>query len=128
MIEQEMNVFLPLPQRRQRNRNHIQAMIKILAETPFANEVEQLHVAGGDDANVNLDRIRPAQPHEFAFLDHAQKLGLRLRPDRRNLVKKNRPLIGDFKESLLRRDRARKVRPSRARTVAIQEDPRGWSQ
>ena len=81
-------------------------MIKILAETPLAHQIEQLHIARGDDAHVDLDGFRAAQAHELALLDHAQQLGLRLRTDRGNFVEENRALIGDLKKSFLRGHRA----------------------
>src|ERR1700674_3198774 len=83
-------------------------MIEVFTEAALANEVEQLHVAGGDDAYVDLDRFRAAQAHEFALLNDPQELRLSLRSDRGNFIEKNRPLIGDFKEPLLRRYGARK--------------------
>src|SRR6266851_9710598 len=101
MVEQEVNIFLPFAKRRQGNCDHVQAMIEVFAETALANEIEQLHVAGGDDANVHLDRFRAAETHEFAFLNNAQELCLRLGSNRGNLIEKNRSLIGDFEEPLL---------------------------
>src|SRR3984893_11882697 len=107
MVEQEVNIFFPFSKGRQGNRDHVQAMIEVFAEAALANQIEQLHVAGSDDANVDLDRFRAAEAHEFALLNHTQELGLRLRSDRANLIEKNRPLIGDFEEPFLRRDGAR---------------------
>src|SRR6202049_1570075 len=78
-------------------------MIEVFAETALANEIEQLHVAGGDDANVDLDRFRAAEAHEFAFLNDPQELCLRMRSDRGNLIEKNRPLICYLEEPFLRR-------------------------
>ena len=107
MIEQQMDVFLALAKRGKRNRDHVQAVIQVLAEAPLTHQLKQLHVARGDDAHVHFDDLIAAKAHEFAFLNHAQELGLRFRPDRGNFIEKNRALIGDFKEALLRSHGAR---------------------
>src|ERR1700687_5295768 len=102
MVKQAGNVFPSLAERRQRNGDHIQAMIEVLAETPFANEAEQLHVAGSDDADVHLDRLGTAETHELPLLDDAQEFGLCFRANRGNFIKENRALIGYFEKPFFR--------------------------
>ena len=106
MVEQQRNIFPAIAQRRKLKVNHVQAVIQILAKAAFAHQREQIHVGRGDDAHVHLDGVRAAQAHEFALLNHAQQLGLRLRADGGNFVEENRALIGDFEQALFRSDRA----------------------
>ena len=68
--------------------------------------MREIFVGRGEDADVHLDGFRAAQAHEFAFLNHAQQLGLRFRADGGDFVEENRALIGDFEEALFRGDGA----------------------
>src|ERR1700739_1779109 len=86
--------------------NHIQTMIKILAEAAFADESKEFHVGSGDDSHVDFNLLCPAQAHEFALLDDAQQLGLRFRADGGDFIEENGALIGDLKETLLGSDSA----------------------
>src|SRR5579863_4615262 len=79
-------------------------MEKIFAETALANQREQVFIGGSDDADVNFDRFRAAQPHEFALLNNAQQFGPRLWADGADLIEENRALIGDFEEAFLGSD------------------------
>jgi len=95
--QQHWNIFAALAQRRQLQVNHIQAVIQILAESPFANQRQQINIGRRDDAHIDLELLGPAQPHEFAFLNHAQQLCLCLRANRRDFIEENRSLVGNFK-------------------------------
>ena len=51
-------------------------------------------VRGGDHADVHLDRPRRSEPLDFAFLQHAQHLGLRLRAHVADFVEEDRAAVG----------------------------------
>src|SRR5579863_4070003 len=81
-------------------------MIQIVAEAALADQLGQIFIGGGEDADVHFDRVRAAQAHEFALLDHAQELGLRFGADGGDFVEENGALVGDFEEAFFRRDGA----------------------
>ncbi len=86
MVDQQRDVILAVAQRRQLNRDDVQAIEEILAEFPFLHHLPQVDVGRGDDAHVDLDRLHPAEAHEVALLDAA--------------------LVGEVEHPLLRVDRA----------------------
>src|SRR5208282_4658019 len=100
------DIFLPLAERRQLQRNDVEAVIQVLAETAFANQLHQIFVGGRENANVDLDCIGAAETHELALLNDAEQLGLRFRANRGDFVEENRPLVSYFEKAFLRRDRA----------------------
>src|SRR5207302_6398 len=77
-IHQERNVFPPLAQGRQIDRHDVEPVIQVLAEPAGADLLEQVAVRGGDEAGVDLDRLRVADALELPFLQDAQELDLEL--------------------------------------------------
>ena len=51
---------------------------------------------GGDDADVDLDRLRAADPFEFVQLQHTQQLDLSFGADVADLVEEDRPPLSEF--------------------------------
>ena len=86
--------------------DHVEAVIQVFAETAFFHEGKQIDVRGRDDAHIDFNLFGAAQAHEFAFLNDAQQLRLRFRTDGGNFVEEDGALIGDFKKSLFRGNRA----------------------
>ncbi len=62
------DVFAPHPQRRNGQRQHVQAIEQILAEMPGFDPVEQFAIGRGDDADVDLHRLAAADRFDRAFL------------------------------------------------------------
>ena len=83
----------------------MQAVEEVLAEAAFFHLLLQVDVGGGDDADVDLDRLHAAEAHELALLHHPQQLGLRLDRDVANLVEEDAALVGQVEHALLRVDR-----------------------
>ena len=61
---------------------------------PLADQLAQVAVRGGDDADIRLDRLAPAHRGELAFLQHAQQAGLRLGRHVADLVQEQRAAGG----------------------------------
>ena len=55
VIGDERHVVGALAQRRQHERNHVEAIEQIFAELPFAHQLRQVAIGGGDDADVGRD-------------------------------------------------------------------------
>ena len=107
MLDEQRDVFLPLAQRRQMDRNDIQAIEQILAEGSFGHHLLQIAVGRGDDAHVDLGRVRVADALELALLQHAQQLHLHPGAHRPDLVHEQRALVRLLEAALPRADRAR---------------------
>ncbi len=91
VLDQQRNVFLAVAQRRQRDVDHVQPVIQILAELAFFHQLAQVRIGRGQDAHVHLDGLGRAERRELLLLDHAQQLGLRLGADGADLVEEMVP-------------------------------------
>ena len=73
MLEQQRDVFPSLAQRRDFQGHHIEAVVEILAERAARGGLAQVDLAGGDDADVEVDGTVRADALEGALLQHAQQ-------------------------------------------------------
>ena len=112
--DQRRNVVEPLAQRRQADRHDVEAVEQILAEQALADQLAQVAVGGGDDADIGADRRAPADRGELALLQHAQQPGLRLERHVADLVEEQRAALRP----------ARSARP-RAGSAPVKA-PRSW--
>ena len=76
MIDQERDVFQPLAQGGHFDRDDVEPVEEVFAEPAGGDGLGEIHVGGGDDAAVGLDRVGAADALEPAVLEHAQELGL----------------------------------------------------
>src|SRR5277367_3376510 len=106
MSEQRWNIFPAIAQRGQLEMNYIQAVVQILAEAALADERQKLNVGCSNDADIDLELLRAAEPHEFTLLNHTEKFGLRFGADSGDFVEENSALIGDFEEPFFGSDGA----------------------
>ena len=105
-----------LAQRRQHDRQHVQAIEQVFAEAPLTHFLLQVPVRGGDHAHVHVEVHRPADALERLLLEKPQQLRLERRHHLADLVEKHRPAIGRFEQAALLPIRARE----RAALVAEQ--------
>jgi hypothetical protein len=75
---QRGDVLLSLAERRQADREDVEAVPEVLAEAPRRDVAGEVPVGRGDDPDVHLQRPVPAHPLEGPVLQHAQELGLQL--------------------------------------------------
>ena len=87
-------------QRRQLDGEVRQAIEQVLAEAPFLDQRAQVAVGGGDDAHVDLVRLRAAQRAHLAFLQHAQQLGLQRQRHVADLVEEQGAAVGCIEQAL----------------------------
>src|SRR5436305_229147 len=99
MLDQQRNIVLPLAQRRQLYRDHVEAIEEILAELPLIHHLAEVDVGGGDDPDIDPDRLDPAEAHEIALLDHPEQLRLRLERHVANLVEEDAAAIREIEKS-----------------------------
>ena len=106
MAEQQRNFRGALAQRRNVDRKHVQAVIKVLAETAGAHRFLHVHVRGGQNAHVHVDHGARAQPRILAVLQDVQKFCLQVRAHLRDFVEKDRALVGQLEFAGLGANRA----------------------
>ena len=100
------DVLDALAQRRQRDRDHAQAEVEVLAEPAFLHRLVEVDVGGGDQAEVGLDRAGAADALDLALLNRAQQLGLQVEPQVADLVEEERAAGGELELADLLADRA----------------------
>ncbi len=107
-VDEPGNILAAIPQRREIDRNDVQAIKKIFPEISLRDLFLKIDVGGGDDADVNLDGVRVTDALELALLENAEKLHLKLGLKGADLVEKNGAAVGCFEAALLVADRAGK--------------------
>ena len=100
VLHEQGHVFLAIAQRRQRQRDHVQAVEQVFAERAVGDHLHELGVGRGEHAHVHLDGAVLADALELALLQHAQQLGLQRRAHRADLVEEERAAVGLFEPAL----------------------------
>ncbi len=77
------------------DRKDIQAVVEVLAESTFADELGEILMRGRDDSDIDLDRLGRADRLERAFLEHPQQFDLEIGAHVTNLVEKDGTPVGD---------------------------------
>src|ERR1039457_6853920 len=93
LLNQTRNLHAPLAERGDIDREHTEAVVKILAEGFFQQCVLHLDVCGGNDSHVDLDGLFPTETSEVAVLENLQEFGLHMRTDLADLVQKQRTMF-----------------------------------
>ena len=106
VVDEQRDVFAPLAQRRQRDRDDVDAVEEVLAERAVADRLGEVAVGRGDDAHVDLRLDVRADLAHDAILQHAQQLDLHRRRGLADLVEEDRAAVGLVKESALLADGA----------------------
>ena len=105
-VGQQRDVFLALAQRRQHDRQHVEAVEQVLAEVPLRDHLLEVAFRAGDDADVDVDRARPADPLDGAVLDRAQQLDLHRQRHVVDVVEEQRAALRHLEAARLVLDRA----------------------
>ena len=71
----------------------LQAIVEIATEMFLINFLRQIHVRGGDHADIRANCPCASQPFEFSLLKHTQQLGLKLKGNIADLVEENSPTV-----------------------------------
>ena len=83
-------------QRRQADRERVDAVVEVLAEPALADEHVERPVGRRDQAEVDVDGSVAAEALEAALLEHAQQLGLRDQRQVADLVEEQRAAVGQL--------------------------------
>ncbi len=74
--DERRNVFGAFAQCWNVNGENVEAIVEIAAEAAGADFFGEIAIGGGDETNVNLDRVSAAEALEFALLQNAQQQNL----------------------------------------------------
>ena len=105
VLGQMRDVARPIAQRREQDREDVQAVIEILSKRAVGDLLLEIAVGGRDDADVDLDRLGAAHPLELALLQHAQQLDLDVQRQVAHLVEEQRAAVGQLEAAEPPRDR-----------------------
>src|SRR4029453_11987780 len=101
VIDELEQVLFSLAQGRNVERDHLQAIEEVGAETPFLDFLLQVTVGGANDAYADMDVRSAAQAAELHALEDAQELHLNSEAHLADLVQEQRSAVGEFQETLL---------------------------
>ena len=101
MFEQDGNFFFAVAQRRQMQRERVQPVVKIFAQTFGRQRFGNIDVGCRENANVDFDHRAAAQSRERLILQYVQQLGLQERRHLADFIQKNRSLVAEFEFSRL---------------------------
>ena len=118
---QQRDVLGPVAERRQVDPDHVQAVEEVGAEPAHLDLVLQPLVARGDDPDVDLDRLGPADPLERARLEHAEQLRLHRRRDVADLVEEQGAAVGELEPPFLAPIGAGERAPLVAEQLALEQ-------
>ena len=110
-LEEELgerdDVVPPFAKRRQRDRHHVEPVVKVLAEIPGLDLILERLVRGRDDTDVDADGFGITDAFEFALLQDPKQLDLELRGHARDFIQEDRPAVSGLESPGLVFDRAR---------------------
>src|SRR6056297_2400355 len=89
----DLDVFESIAQRRQVDREHVEAVVEILAEVAVVDQPLEVLVRGRHDPHVDLDLAAPPHGDELPFLERTQKLALHAGIRLAELVEEDRPTV-----------------------------------
>ena len=104
VLYEQRNVVLPVAQRRQADRDHVQAVEQVFPELAVLHHLPQIEIRRGNDARINLDGVHGAEPRVLAVLDDVQKARLRVERHVADLVEEDGAPVRHVEQPLLRSD------------------------
>src|SRR4029453_4725386 len=102
-IDQRRDVIATVPKRWNHNRDNVQAIVEVLAKTPFLYHNFEVAVGGRDDPHIHFYGPRTPDTHDLSLLKRAKEFRLHADVQIADLVKEQRTLIGSFELALLLR-------------------------
>ena len=113
---QERNVLLALAQRRDEERDDVEAVEEIFAEVAVGDLLFEILVGGGDEADVDVERLGAADGSKQLLVERAQDLGLGLEAHVADFVEEEGAAVGALEGAALL------GRAAGLRAVAIAEE------
>src|SRR5439155_910997 len=99
VLDERRQVFAPLPERRERDREHAQAIVEVAAKLPRLDHAPEVAVGGGDDAEVDPPHAGGAERPHLPVLHDAQELRLERGREVLDLVEEERAAVGELQHA-----------------------------
>jgi hypothetical protein len=99
VLREHHDVGAALAQRRQRERQHRETVIQVLAEAPSVDRRLQILVGRGEDPDVDRLVACAAQPAHGPLLEHLEQLRLQPFGEEADLVQEDRAAVGGLKQA-----------------------------
>src|SRR5271165_2627272 len=99
VVHQQQYVLATLPQRRDADGNHVQAIVQVLTKQVFGDGLVEIAVGGGDDPHVDGDFTGAAHRTHGALLQNAQQLHLHGQRHFADFVEEDGAAVGDFEQA-----------------------------
>ena len=96
VLRQRGDLFPPRSQRGNGNRDHVEAIVEVLAELPARHQGGEIPIGGGDQSHVRGDELGPAHAEELPVLDDVQELGLQAERHLPDLIEEKGALMGEL--------------------------------
>ena len=96
-------------------------VVEVFAEGALLHHRGEITVRRGDDAHIDFARVRAANGHERALLDHAEQLHLEGGRHIADFVHEERAAIGDLKEAGLVTDGTGECAATMTKELALEE-------
>ena len=106
MLDQQRDVLAPFAERGHADREDAQTIEQVFAEAAGPDLELEVAIGRGDDADVDLDVLAPADAADGAFFEHAQQLDLERERHLADFVEEQRAAIGLFEDPEMTRGRA----------------------
>ena len=100
-VHQRHDVFFAVAQRRDKNRNNGQPVIKILTKLAIAHRSFEIAVGGSNHAHIHLHIADAAHAADDLVFQHAQQFGLQQGRELADLVEKKCPAVGGLEQPFL---------------------------
>src|SRR5262245_36425941 len=100
MVHEQRYIFAPFPQWRDRNREHVKAVIQILSEFSLPNHGQKVAVRRRNHPDIAMDRVGASQPFKLLLLYRAQQFWLQFQGDVSDFIQKERTTIREFESPL----------------------------
>ena len=105
MTNQQRNVVATLAQRRQQDREHVQAIEKVAAKLAVGDHLRQVSIRCRHQPHIHTHRARASQAFEFLLLESSEQLRLEFERNVTDFVEEQRAAIGQLEAADSLRDR-----------------------
>src|SRR2546427_6537881 len=106
MSHEQRDVFRPVAQRRQVDRENVEAIKQVRPKLLLVDERGEVAIRRCDQSRVRAERTAAPQSLELALLEHAEELRLEIEGDLSYFVQEDCPAVGELEPSDALRDRA----------------------
>ena len=93
VVGEDRNLLGPLPERRDHDLDHVEAIVEILAETTAGHRLLEVLIGGREHPHVDLHGGPSSDARELAVLEDVEKLALQRGVEVTDLVEKDRPAV-----------------------------------